>query len=100
MIGLTRLEKSYGGRTLFDEVSLQLNAGSRYGLVGANGAGKSTLMKIIAKDEPATGGSVSIPREARLGVLRQDRFLDDEAIILDLAMMGDTVVWKALTEQK
>ena len=100
MIGLTRLEKSYGGRTLFDEVSLQLNAGSRYGLVGANGAGKSTLMKIIAKDEPATSGSVSIPREARLGVLRQDRFLDDDAIILDLAMMGDTVVWKALTEQR
>ncbi|MBX3214168.1 MAG: ABC-F family ATP-binding cassette domain-containing protein [Labilithrix sp.] len=100
MIGLTRLEKSYAGRTLFDEVSLQLNAGSRYGLIGANGAGKSTLMKIIAKDEPATSGSVSIPREARLGVLRQDRFLDDDAIILDLAMMGDTVVWEALTEQQ
>src|SRR6476661_5424828 len=73
MIGLSRLEKSYGGRTLFDNVSLQMNAGSRYGLVGANGSGKSTLLKIIAKDEPATGGSVSIPREARLGVLRQDR---------------------------
>ncbi|MBN9163136.1 MAG: ABC-F family ATP-binding cassette domain-containing protein, partial [Myxococcales bacterium] len=89
MIGLSRLEKSYGGRTLFDNVSLQLNAGSRYGLVGANGSGKSTLLKIIAKDEAPTSGSVSIPREARLGVLRQDRFLDDSAIILDLAMMGD-----------
>ncbi|MEA2747700.1 MAG: hypothetical protein QOI41_1843 [Myxococcales bacterium] len=99
MIGLTRLEKSYGGRTLFENVSLQLNAGSRYGLVGANGSGKSTLLKIIAKDETPTGGSVSIPKEARLGVLRQDRFLDDSAIILDLAMMGDTVVWEALCEQ-
>ena len=99
MIGLSRLEKSYGGRTLFDEVSLQLNAGSRYGLVGANGSGKSTLLKIIARDEAQTSGSVSIPREARLGVLRQDRFLDDSAVILDLAMMGDTVVWKALCEQ-
>jgi ATPase subunit of ABC transporter with duplicated ATPase domains len=99
MIGLSRLEKSYGGRTLFDNVSLQLNAGSRYGLVGANGSGKSTLLKIIAKDESPTGGSVSIPREARLGVLRQDRFLDDTARILDLAMKGDTVVWEALCEQ-
>ena len=51
MIGLSRLEKSYGGRTLFDNVSLQLNAGSRYGLVGANGSGKSTLLKILARDE-------------------------------------------------
>ena len=99
MIGLSRLEKSYGGRTLFENVSLQLNAGSRYGLVGANGSGKSTLLKILAGDEAATGGSVSIPREARIGVLRQDRFLDDSAPILDLAMKGDTVVWEALCEQ-
>jgi ATPase subunit of ABC transporter with duplicated ATPase domains len=99
MIGLSRLEKSYGGRTLFENVSLQLNAGSRYGLVGANGSGKSTLLKIIARDEPATNGSVSMPKEARLGVLRQDRFLDDSARILDLAMKGDTRVWDALCEQ-
>ncbi len=99
MIGLSRLEKSYGGRTLFENVSLQLNAGSRYGLVGANGSGKSTLLKILAGDEAATGGSVSVPREARIGVLRQDRFLDDSAPILDLAMKGDTVVWDALCEQ-
>jgi ATPase subunit of ABC transporter with duplicated ATPase domains len=99
MIGLSRLEKSYGGRTLFENVSLQLNAGSRYGLVGANGSGKSTLLKIVARDETPTSGAVSIPKEARLGVLRQDRFLDDSAPILDLAMKGDTVVWNALCEQ-
>jgi ATPase subunit of ABC transporter with duplicated ATPase domains len=99
MIGLSRLEKSYGGRTLFENVSVQLSAGCRYGLVGANGCGKSTLLKIIARDEAATGGSVSIPKEARIGVLRQDRFLDDSAPILDLAMKGDAKVWDALCEQ-
>ena len=99
MIGLSRLEKSYGGRTLFDNVSVQLNAWCRYGLVGANGSGKSTLMKVVAGDEPATGGSVSIPKDARIGVLRQDRFLDDNARIIDLAMKGDGVVWDALCKQ-
>jgi len=99
MIGLTRLEKSYGGRTLFENVSLNLNAWSRYGLVGANGSGKSTLLKIIAGDEAPTSGSVSIERDARLGVLRQDRFLEDSEPILDLAMKGDTIVWEALCEQ-
>jgi ATPase subunit of ABC transporter with duplicated ATPase domains len=99
MISVARLSKSYGDRTLFEDVSLQLNAGSRYGLVGSNGSGKTTLLEILAGDEPATDGSVSIPGRARVGVLRQDRFLDDDAIILDLAMMGDTEVWRMLQER-
>jgi len=100
MIATTDLAKEYGARVLFADVSLQLNAGSRYGLVGANGSGKTTLLKILAGDEEASAGTVTIPKRARVGVLRQDRFLDDGAIILDLAMRGDAVVWSALEEQR
>src|SRR4051812_6033953 len=100
MIATTALAKEYGARTLFADVTLQLNAGSRYGLVGANGSGKSTLMRILAGDEEASEGTVTLVKRARVGVLRQDRFLDDGAIILDLAMRGDAVVWNALTEQR
>ena len=99
MIGISELAKSYGGRTLFEGVSLQLNAGSRYGLVGANGSGKTTLLKIMAGDEPASEGSVSIPARARVGVLRQDQFLEDDSVILDLAMMGDRSTWEALQKR-
>jgi ATPase subunit of ABC transporter with duplicated ATPase domains len=99
LISTSRLAKSYGGRTLFEDVSLQLNAGSRYGLVGANGSGKTTLVKILAGDEPSTEGSVTISTRARVGVLRQDQFLDDTKVILDLAMMGDREVWAALEER-
>jgi ATPase subunit of ABC transporter with duplicated ATPase domains len=99
MIGISGLGKSYGGRTLFEGVSLQLNEGSRYGLVGANGSGKTTLLKILAGDEPASEGTVSIPGRARVGVLRQDQFLDDGSLILDLAMMGDRAVWEALQKR-
>ncbi len=100
MIATTALAKEYGARSLFSDVTLQLNAGSRYGLVGANGSGKSTLMRILAGDEEASDGTVTLVKRARVGVLRQDRFLDDAAIILDLAMRGDAVVWNALTEQR
>ena len=99
MISTSQLGKSYGGRTLFAGVSLQLNAGSRYGLVGANGSGKTTLLEILAGDEPASEGTVAIPSRARVGVLRQDQFLADEKVILDLAMMGDLAVWNALNER-
>src|SRR4029079_16485655 len=98
MIAPTSLGKEYGARTLFEGVSLELNAGSRYGLVGANGSGKTTLLRILAGDEPASDGSVALPKAARVGVLRQDRFLADEQRIVDVAMAGDELVTQALAE--
>jgi len=100
MIVTQNLGKAYGDRTLFAGVTLKLNKGARHGLVGANGSGKTTLLRILAGDEPATEGSFSFPPDARVGVLRQDRFLSDDERILDLAMMGDQVVWAALEEQR
>jgi ATPase subunit of ABC transporter with duplicated ATPase domains len=99
MLTLTRLAKSYGARTLFSDVSLQLNAGCRYGLIGANGSGKTTLLRVLAGDEPASEGSFVVPGRARIGVLRQDQFLDDAQPILSVAMMGDGPVWRALVER-
>jgi ATPase subunit of ABC transporter with duplicated ATPase domains len=99
MIDVTRLAKSYGARTLFEDVSLKLVAGARYGLVGANGSGKTTFLEILAGDEAASDGGVTITKGARVGVLRQDRFLRDEDPILDVAMAGDEVVTGALAEQ-
>ncbi len=99
MIGISKLAKSFGGRTLFEGVTLQLNPGSRYGLVGANGSGKTTFLKIVAGDEQATDGQVNIPAQSRMGVLRQDLSLDDAQIILDLAMMGDAETWKLQRER-
>ncbi|HEX3775844.1 MAG TPA: ATP-binding cassette domain-containing protein [Polyangiaceae bacterium] len=96
MIRTVDLGKAYGARTLFEGVSLELNEGSRYGLVGANGSGKTTFIRIVSGDESATSGTVTIQKRARVGVLRQDHFLDDRALILQIAMMGDVLVWDAL----
>jgi ATPase subunit of ABC transporter with duplicated ATPase domains len=96
MISVTNLAKAWGGDTLFEGVSLQLNAGCRYGLVGANGSGKSTFLRILAGEELASDGAINIPKRARLGVLRQDHFQYETTPILEVAMMGRRDVWEAL----
>jgi len=96
VITTNRLGKSFGARTLFDDVSLQLGAGARYGLVGANGSGKTTLLRILAGEEPPSEGTTHLVRGARLGVLQQDRFLDDADTVLRVAMRGDRPAWEAL----
>jgi ATPase subunit of ABC transporter with duplicated ATPase domains len=100
MIEVSKLGKSYGARTLFEDVTLKLVSGERYGLVGANGSGKTTFLEILAGDEQATEGTFAVMKRARLGVLRQDRFLRDEDPILDVTMEGDELVTAARVEQQ
>jgi ATPase subunit of ABC transporter with duplicated ATPase domains len=100
MLSIHGLGKSYGGRTLFSDVSLELNAGARYGLVGANGSGKTTLLNILAGDDTPTDGTASVPKTTRTGVLRQNRFHRDDEVILDVAQQGDELVWGAFEEQR
>ncbi len=68
------------------------------GLVGANGCGKSTLLKMLIGDEPTSGGEVAYTRGAKLGVLRQDQFLNDDEAIISVAMAGDRTASDALRE--
>ncbi len=72
VITVGSISKSFGGRTLFADVSLRIDPGSRTAIVGPNGAGKTTLMKIITGAEPADGGEVAIQRGIEVGVLEQD----------------------------
>ncbi len=100
MISLSNLSKYYGDQTLFEGVSLQFNRGERYGIVGANGCGKSTLLKILCGEESASGGELSIPKRAVLGVLKQDHFEYEDVRILDVVMMGNRVLWQAMAEKE
>jgi len=96
MIAVSRLAKSFGAQTLFEEASFQLNPGNRYGLVGANGSGKTTLLRILAGEEEASSGTVSLPRRLRLGVLRQDHFQYEQMPIVEVVMQGHQELWQAL----
>jgi ATPase subunit of ABC transporter with duplicated ATPase domains len=100
MISVSNLGKSFGDRTLFADATFQLNAGERYGLVGANGSGKTTFLQILAGDTEATEGTVSMPKRLRLGTLRQDQFLYEDETVLGVAMMGNRELWDAIVAKE
>ena len=100
MLSVSNLAKVYGDRTLFADVSLMLNAGERYGLVGANGSGKTTLLNILAGELEPSDGEISLPKRARVGVLSQDQFLYEEHSILNVTLMGHRELWQVLTEKE
>lgn len=72
MVSINGVTVSFGGFTLFDNVSFLINPKDRIGLAGKNGAGKSTMLKLLAGIQNPTKGEVSIPRECKIGYLPQD----------------------------
>ncbi len=86
MITLSGVEKSYAGRTLFGDVSLQVNREDRLGLVGPNGAGKSTLFNLILGEESTDKGSVEMERNLGLGFLPQENVPVGGETVLELAL--------------
>jgi ATP-binding cassette subfamily F protein 3 len=71
MIQVDNLTKSYGGQVLFDGIGFKINRKERVGVVGRNGHGKTTLFRIIAGQEEADEGTVSRPRNYRIGYVEQ-----------------------------
>jgi ATP-binding cassette subfamily F protein 3 len=71
MIQLTNLSKSFGGQTLFKNLNLKVTSNQKIGLIGRNGTGKSTLFKLILGEESYDEGEISIPKNYRIGTLRQ-----------------------------
>jgi ATP-binding cassette subfamily F protein 3 len=87
MIVVDNLSKNFGKQSLFDNISFKVNRRERVGVVGRNGHGKTTLVRMIAGLEEADSGSISMPRNYRIGYVEQH--LDFKAeTVLDEAARG------------
>ena len=87
MISFDNISKSYGARVLFENVTFNINKGERIGLVGRNGHGKTTLMRIITGEESVDEGKISIPRNYKIGFLKQHISFSKKTVIEE-AMLG------------
>ena len=81
ILSLQGIQKSFGTHSVLKDVFLTLQDGERMGLVGANGSGKSTLMKIIAGQEQADAGTLSIQKGLKTGYLAQQGDLNGEETV-------------------
>jgi ATP-binding cassette, subfamily F, member 3 len=86
MLTVSQLSKSFSGRILFDDVSLQVNRGDRIGLVGPNGAGKSTLFSLILGDVSPDTGQITIEKSATIGFLPQETAAAKDETVLEVAL--------------
>ncbi len=94
------LTQRYGKRVLFDKISIMLDPGKRYGLIGANGAGKSTFMKILAGELEPTDGEVQIQPGARLGMLSQNQYAFEDFTLKDAVLYGNKKLYDAQKEKE
>src|SRR5271155_6088136 len=85
MLTLSEIGKSFGARTLFEDVSLSINLGERIALVGPNGAGKSTLFSIILQTGEPDNGTVQLDKHTTLGYLPQETAATGDETVLQLA---------------
>ncbi|MIV05165.1 ABC transporter ATP-binding protein, partial [Salmonella enterica] len=90
------LTKTYGEKSLFENISLTITEGERIGLIGVNGTGKSTLLQIISGSESGDKGTVTKAKDYTIGYLAQDPAFNEEDTVLAAVFDGDTAALRAM----
>ena len=88
MFNANQISVSFGGETLFDEISFRLGKGDRVGLIGKNGAGKSTLLRLMAQENVPNSGSFALEKNCKIGYLPQDLDFENGRSVLEEAYLA------------
>ena len=99
MITVNNMSLQFAGKTLFKDVNLKFTPENCYGVIGANGAGKSTFLKILSGELDSTTGEVSIPKNIRMSVLKQDHYQYDECQVLETVIRGNARLYEIMQEK-
>jgi len=99
MISTDNIKLSFGERILFEDVTLKFAPENCYGVIGANGSGKSSFLKILSGELEPTSGSVVIPPNERVAILKQNHFEFDEVPVLQTVIMGHKKLYDIMQER-
>lgn len=99
MLQVTDVSLRFGDRKLFEDVNIKFTEGNCYGLIGANGAGKSTFLKILSGELDSQTGHVSLGKNERLAVLKQDHYAYEDERVLDVVIKGHERLYEVMKEK-
>ncbi|MFA7677730.1 MAG: ATP-binding cassette domain-containing protein [Candidatus Omnitrophota bacterium] len=100
MISINNISKHYGGRILFEKVSLHINRNEKIGLIGPNGAGKSTFLSILLGKTEQSSGIIQIPKNIRIGYLPQEISFSSDASVIGEVTGGDETISRLKKEKE
>ena len=100
MLQVNNVSLKFDKRTLFSDVNLKFTSGNCYGIIGANGAGKSTFLKLLTGEIETTTGDITVSKEERISVLKQDHYQYDDMRVLDVVIMGNDRLYKIMKEKE
>jgi ATP-binding cassette subfamily F protein 3 len=86
MVSVTALSKSYGPHFIFDDIAFTLMTGEKVGLVGRNGSGKTTLLRLLMGEEEPDSGTITVPRNYRMGHLSQQVAFNTETVLKEACL--------------
>ena len=95
---ISNLTKTYGEKTLFDQIAFSIHGKDRIGLIGTNGTGKTTLLNILASRDSGDGDSMlyQVPNDYQIGYLAQDQTLDEDLTVVEAVFQGDTPILRTV----
>ncbi len=99
MLNVQNVSLRFGDQKLFEDVNIKFTAGNCYGLIGANGAGKSTFLKILSGEIESQTGDVSLEKDKRMAVLKQNHFEYEEYEVLQVVIMGHQRLYEVMNEK-
>ncbi len=99
MIQVNNASLKFGKRVLFEDVNIKFTNGNCYGLIGANGSGKSTFLKLLSGELDTTTGDITIGKDERISILRQDHYQYDDLRVIDVVIMGNSKLYEIMVEK-
>ncbi len=99
MLQATNVSLQFDDKKLFEDVNIKFTPGNCYGLIGANGAGKSTFLRVLSGEVEPQSGHVSLGKDERLAVLKQDHFAYETIPVTETVIMGHKRLHEVMKEK-
>ena len=96
-LSVENISKSFGERSLFNNLSFGINEGQKIGFVAKNGTGKTSILNILSGDEPSDSGQVISRKNLKISFLPQEPKLDPNATIEEIIQTSDNHIIKIIT---